>query len=401
MELETIDPTDVDAVLSTLAAAFLQDLDEDEAALDAKVVEPERTLVARDGGRIVACAAVVGRELTVPGGPVPIAGVTLVGVAPSHRRRGLLSGMMRRQLADIHAAGEAVAALWASEAAIYGRYGYGAATRQAQLEVRTREARLRPDVERAGTPEIMPAADARTRIARVYEAVRARRPGMLARTAAWWDLRLHDPEREREGAGKLRAAVLDDDAGYALYAYKEGWGAAGPDGELRLRELIATTPAAAAALWGFVLEVDLVRRATWWLAPWDEPLPHMLDNARAVSAELREGLWVRLVDVPRALRVRAYSAPLDVVLEVTDDACPWNAGRVRLGWDGTRAECEPTSAPADLELSAAELGAAYLGGTTLESLARAGRVRERSAGALAAASVAFRGVLEPWCPEIF
>jgi predicted acetyltransferase len=401
MELQPLGADEAPAALAAIAAAFLNDVDEEEAALDAKVLEPERTLVARDDGRIVATAAVLSRELTVPGGPVPVAAVSLVGVTPGHRRRGLLSAMMRRQLADVHDAGEAVAALWASEAALYGRFGYGTATRQALLEVRTREARLRPEIDRAqGAPEILLAADARARLAPIHDAVRRQRPGMLARTEAWWDLCLYDPEREREGAGRLRAAVLGD-VGYALYAYKEEWGAGGPEGELRLRELVATTPAAAAALWGFVLELDLVRRATWRLAPADEPLPHMVDNLRAVAARLSDALWVRLVDVPRALRERAYSAPFDVVLEVADETCPWNAGRHRLSWDGGRAVCERATAQPDLELSAAELGAAYLGGTTLESLARAGRVRERTPGALRAASVAFRGAAEPWCPETF
>jgi len=150
-----------------------------------------------------------------------------------------------------------------------------------------------------------------------------------------------------------------------------------------------------------VLELDLVRRASWMLAPADEPLPHMVDNARAVGSRFIDGVWVRLVDVPRALRERTYSAPFDVVLEVADEVCPWNAGRHRLSWDGQRAACEPTGAEPHLELSAAELGAAYLGGTTLESLARAGRLRARDAGALRAASVAFRGAAEPWCPEVF
>ena len=401
MELELLGPDETPAVLAAIAAAFLSDVDEEEAALAARVIEPERTLVARDDGRIVACAAALPRELTVPGGLVPLAAISLVGVAPGYRRRGLLSAMMRRQLADVRDAGEAVAALWASEAAIYGRFGYGSATRQALLEVRTREARLRPELERAsGAPEIALAADAKQRLALIHDAVRRQRPGMLARSDAWWDLCLYDPERERDGAGRLRAAVLGD-AGYALYAYKEAWGESGVEGELRLRELVATSPAATAALWGFVLELDLVRRAEWELAPGDEPLPHMLDNQRAVSTRIRDALWVRLVDLPRALRERAYSAPFDVVLDVADEVCPWNAGRHRLSWDGERAACEPASGEADVELSAAELGAAYLGGTTLASLARAGRVRERSPGALQAASVAFRGAVEPWCPETF
>jgi predicted acetyltransferase len=399
--LEPIAPDEVPALLAATAAAFLSDFDEEEAALDARVVEPERTLVARDGGRIVATAAVLARELTVPGGRVPLAAVSFVSVAPSHRRRGLLSSMMRRQLADVRAAGEAVAALWASEAVLYGRFGYGIATRAARLELGTRGARLRSDVERAGAaPEIMLAEEARPQLATIHEAVRTRRPGMLDRPGAWWDLCLYDPVREREGAGRLRAAVLGE-LGYVVYAYKDVWGAEGPEGSLHVRELVAATPAAAAALWGFVLELDLVRRVTWRLAPADEPLPHMLDDARAVGARLGDGLWVRLVDLPRALSARTYSAPFEAVLEVSDEACPWNAGRHRLSWDGRRAACEPTAAEPDLELSAAELGAAYLGGTTLAELARAGRVRERTEGSLQAASVAFRGAVEPWCPEKF
>src|SRR5919108_1573411 len=299
MELELLGPDDPPAVLEAIAAAFLADLDAEEAALDAKVIEPERTLVARDGGRIVACAAALPRGGTGPGGVAPVAAFSIVGVAPGYRRRGLLSAMMRRQLADVREAGEPVAALWASEAAIYGRFGYGSGTRQALLEVRTREARLRPELERAaGTPEIMLAADAKRRLAPIHDAVRRQRTGMLDRTDAWWDLCLHDPERERDGAGRLRAAVFGD-AGYALYAFKEEWGESGIDGELRLRELVATSPAATAALWAFVLELDLVRRAKWELAPLDEPPPHMLDNQRAVSTRIRDALWVRLVDPPR------------------------------------------------------------------------------------------------------
>lgn len=401
VELAPISPEETQALIAAIAGAFLHDVDEDEAALDAKVIEPERTLVAREDGRIVATAAALSRELTVPGGPLPVAAVSLVGVAPGHRRRGLLSAMMRRQLADVREAGEAVAALWASEASLYGRFGYGIATRQAGLEVRTREGRLRPDVERLGvTPEVLLAQDARGRIAPIHETVRVRRAGMLARSDAWWDLVLHDPERERDGAGRLRAVVLGDQ-GYALYSFKEAWTVGGPEGTVRVRELVAASPAAAAGLWGFLLELDLVRSVSWDAAPGDEPVVHMVDNARAVRATFGDGLWVRLVDLPRALRERTYSAPFDVVLDVADDICPANAGRHRLAWDGQRATCEPTRAEAGLELSAAELGAAYLGGTTLDALARAGRVRERIPGALAAASIAFRGAAEPWCPETF
>ena len=232
--------------------------------------------------------------------------------------------MMRRQLADIHAAGEAVAVLWASEAAIYGRFGYGVATHKLELELRTREARLRPDVARAGAPEFMPprtrgrvSAGSTTRSARCAPAWSpARTPGGTCTCTT----------RRRSARAPARSArwCSTTTAATSLYAYKTHWGSGGAlEGELRLWELIATTPAAAAALWGFVLEVDLVRRATWFLAPADEPLRQMLDNERAVASKsLGDGLWVRLVDVPRALRVRTYSAPFDVVLDVADRVLP-------------------------------------------------------------------------------
>ena len=127
----------------------------------------------------------------------------------------------------------------------------------------------------------------------------------------------------------------------------------------------------------------------------------MVTNAQDVSVRVGDALWVRLVDVPRALAARSYREPFEVVLEVADEVCPWNAGRWALRWDGETASCARTATPAGLELTAAELGAAYLGGTTLDQLARAGRVRELRDGALAAASRAFQGERAPWCPEIF
>jgi predicted acetyltransferase len=406
LELRPVGAADFPAYLATLRAAFHGSVIEDEAELEQAVFEPARSLAVFDGGAMVATAGAYSRELTVPGGPVPVAAVTFVGVRPTHRRRGLLTRMMRRQLADVHAEGrEAIAALWASEGRIYGRFGYAVASRAAELRVRTEGVRLRTD------PALPPATDPgddREPLAAVYEAVRPDRPGLLDRTAPWWDLRLHDPDARntaRPPTGPLIVAVqLGHDgapAGYALYAVKTAWRQGRPDGEVVVRELVARTPEAHAALWRHLLGLDLTTRVTWELAPPDEPLGLMLDDLSAVRAELGTGLWVRLVDVGRALAERAYAAPVDVVLEVHDDVCPWNAGRRRLAAGASGAVCEPTTAPADLALGVDALGSAYLGGVTLSALAAAGRVEERRQGALAAASRAFRGDAEPWCPEIF
>jgi predicted acetyltransferase len=264
---------------------------------------------------------------------------------------------------------------------------------------------LRPYVRWRSPPPrdaivVSPAQEAREAIAAVHDAARRARPGMLDRAGGWWDKILEGRPDERDGAQPLRAAVAGD-AGYALYAVKPRFADDRPQGEVRIRELIPATPEGHAALWGFLLDLDLTHEIIWDLAPADEPLVHRLQEARAVETRVGDGLWVRLVDVPRALTERAYGAPFEAVLEVTDAFCPWNAGRWALRWDGAAAACERTSLPAGLALDAADLGAAFLGGTALSSLSFAGRVQELRGGALAAASRAFLADRAPFCPEIF
>ena len=383
---------------SSLWAAFHEDMSDADAGRWERVLEAERTLAIRDRGRIVAGTGIFSRRLAVPGGVVPAAAVTLVGVRPSHRRRGLMSSLMRRQLNDVHEGGrEAVTVLWASEPVIYGRFGYGLGTHAADLRVASGSARLRsaPDAR----VDLLTPAEALPAIRALHEALWPTIPGMLDREDPWWEDRTEDPEEHREGNTPLRAAVTED--AYALYAVKRQWDENGPDSEVVVLEALAATPEGEAAIWNYLIGLDLTRRISWDLAPSDHPLMHMVVNAQDVKMTLGYGLWVRLVDVPRALAERAYGEPFEVVLEVEDGVLPWNAGRWALRWDGTTATCAKTATPAALALSSTELGAAYLGGTRLETLARAGRVRELRSGALAAASRAFAGDRAPWCPEIF
>jgi predicted acetyltransferase len=405
-KLRRMDPAPITAeeipeFRDAVGSAFHNDTSEHHLERMRKTLEPERTLVLRDNGRIVAGTGIYTRRLSVPGGDVPVAGVTQVGVRPTHRRRGMLTALMRRQLDDVHDAGdEAVAALWASESVIYGRFGYGLATLAADLVVTTRDARLRTLPEPADV-QLMPAPEGVDLMRPIHDAARAERPGMLDREGPWWDFRIDDPESDRDGAQALRAAVIEGSA-YALYAGKLKFEEGQVAGDARVREVVATTPEGYAAIWNFLLELDLVRRVVYELAPADDPLPHMVTEARAVRVTMvGEALWVRLVDLPRALRERTYGQPFEVVFEVADEFCPWNAGRWALRWDGETATCAPTALPAAIELGVAELGAAYLGGTTLDELARARRLRELRTGALAATSRAFRGDRAPWCPEIF
>jgi predicted acetyltransferase len=396
-ELRALGPAEMEAFETAAHSAFHEDAHPDDAAINMRLLEPERTLAVLEDGEVVATAAVLTRELSVPGAIVPAAAVTGVGVVPGHTRRGHLGALMRRQLDDIRAAGEAVAVLWASEGAIYGRYGYGPATRANLYELHLWRAGLRePSGERVRT---LPAGEALDELRTVYEAVRPGQPGLLSRDDAWWAKRLHDPPHRRDGASALRAALVD--GGYALYAASAGWDEGGPSGVVRVRELVANTPEARAALWTYLTRIDLMRTLHWRLAPDQEPLALMLVDADSLVMRTGLGLWVRLVELGAALTARTYAQPFELVIEVEDAFCPWNAGRHRLAFDGATATCEPTRAEPDLSLAADTLGAAYLGGTRFEALAAAGRVRELRPGALAVAASAFRAAAEPWCPEIF
>jgi predicted acetyltransferase len=402
MEPAPITAEEIPEFRDAVGSAFHNDTSEHHLERMRRILEPERTLVLRDDGQIVAATAIYTHRISVPGGTeVPLAGVTQVGVRPTHRRRGLFTTLMRRQLADIHDAGdEAVAALWASETVIYGRFGYGLATLATDMIVSTPIARFRAQPEPADV-QLLRAPDAVEQMRPIHDAARAQCPGMLDRDGPWWDFRIDDPEDQREGMQALRAAVIDGRA-YALYAAKTDFEEGRAAGKAAIREVVSTDAESHKAIWGFVLGLDLVRRAVYELAPADDPLPHMLTEARAVQVSgIGDALWVRLVDVARALRERAYAQPFETVLEVADDACPWNAGRWALRWDGDTATCAPTALPASLELTVAELGAVFLGGTTLLELARAGRVKELRSGALLSASRAFRADRAPWCPEIF
>lgn len=380
----------------------------EERELYRSLTETERSLGVWDGETCVGSAGAFSFRLSVPGGAlVPAAGVTMVGVAPTHRRQGMLTSLMRRQLDDVRAGGEPIAVLTASDPAIYGRFGYGTAAYSMSVEIDTTRVRLSVP---PGTDDVrLRLVDPRKALAdceQVYAALVAGRPGMPARQPGWELLPLLDPESDRKGASPLKCVVAEradgEVVGYARYRVKPDWEPAGSDGKVEVADLDALDPAAYAALWRYVFSVDLTWTVRAYKRPADDALLHLVTDVRRSRARLRDSLHVRLVDLPAALAARTYGAPLDVVLEVEDAFCPWNAGRWRLsaGPDGA-AVCTRTEDPADLELSVRELGAAYLGGTTLNSLAAAGLVREASPGALARTSRAFAGEVAPWLPHGF
>ncbi len=373
-----------------------------------ELVEFDRSLGAFEGDQLVGGTCVCSFTMTVPGGPIPVAGVTAVGVLPSHRRRGVLSAPMTRQLSDIRERGETVAALYASEAAIYGRFGYGRAADNLFFDIPTHGSAFvkQAPSDPALRLRVVDPAEARGIFEKVFEAVLDSRPGLYARTPACWNVVLSDHEADQGGAGPLRAVVVEDDEGprgYALFRIKPNFTRHGlPDGELSLNELYGLDPAAYALLWRHVLDRDLVSRVKVFQRPVDDPLIHLLAEPRQLNAGWLDELWVRLVDVEGALTARRYAAPVDVVIEVEDTFCPWNARRWRLTADTSGARCVPADGTAaDLSLPVSVLGAAYLGGRPLAAPQAAGLVREWRAGAVRELSTAMSWDPAPWTGLVF
>ena len=358
-----------------------------------------------DGRQVVGTAAIFSFQMAVPGGgSLACGGVTRVGVAATHRRRGLMTAMMRRQLDEMHQRGEPLAALYASEAPIYGRFGYGLATYMAEIEVKRSHAAFGKPISTGGRvvmADVPAAVDAFTQ---VWSHVQPTQPGMLTLDARWWRNLLADLEITRQGFSPQYRVVYEDEgkpAGFALYRIKMEWEPSGPNGTLRLESLIAASPDAYAALWRYVLEVDLIARVAAEMRPVDEPLRFLLADSRQPKMRVEDGIWLRLVDVAAALAGRRYAVEGRLVLRVRDGFCPWNDGHYELNGGPTQASCEGCTDDPDLELSAADLASVYLGGNRFRTLHEAGRIEERHRGAVARADAMFATDRTAWCPSHF
>lgn len=366
----------------------------------ARVIAPERVFAAWDGGRAVGGGASFAFTLTVPGGRVPAAGVTAVGVLPTHRRRGILRALMRMQLDACRSLGEPVAYLWATEDRIYGHYGYGCASVSGEIDVPREHGAYAGPPGPLGDARLVPPAEATALVAPVWDRVASQTPGMFSRSREWWDARTLLDLDVKRGFPELQCMVVDLGAGPAAYAlYRVGFGMDRGlrTGALDVVEALGDSPAATRAIWRRLLDMDWMAHLKARCLPLDHPLFLLLAEPRWLRFNVRDGLWVRLVDVGAALAGRSYAGPGAVVVEVADDFCPWNAGRWRVGEGGAAR----TGAEPDLRCDAAALGSVYLGGFTWRQLAHAFRVDEVRPGAIARADHLFRTDVYPWCAEIF
>ncbi len=399
---------DYDQRTELLSTAFLSDPEMADAEKFRMIDELERTHVVEDSGTVVGTGQLLTRELSVPGGVLPAAHVSAVAVAPTHRRRGLLTSIIDAQLRAVRERGtEPITVLWASEGGIYGRFGYGLASWHASYDVDVRETSV-PGQRPAGASlrRVVP-GDHVSALAGLYDRVfrdRLERPGWSSRPSHWWQFLTTDPPNERRGMSAERAVLYEQDGqldGYARYRTKNEHSQHGPAGEAAVTEVVAATEEAYAAVWRYLLSIDLVRTVRYRFGAMDEQLPYVVTNPQGLGVSVSPALWVRIADVPAALAARKYAVPVDVVLEVTDSFVSANGGRWRLVGDETSARCEPSDAEADVVLDIRELGSAYLGGVALTTLAAAGLVRGRTPGAVERVSTAFGWHRAPASVESF
>ncbi|MCM2391952.1 GNAT family N-acetyltransferase [Streptomyces albipurpureus] len=407
VELRVLQPSEWDNWYEGLEQAFggVRQASE-RRELIRELTDPTRAIAAWDGAVSVGSAGSFGFDVTVPGGSlVRMAGVSEVSVAATHRRRGVLTSMMRRQLDDLREWGEPIAILTASEPAIYGRFGYGVASWQLMCEIDTSRVRFaEPEGPDGITLRRVRPADGLAACEAIYARTVPERPGMIARVPGWDRLQIMDSAEDKAGGSDLQCVLAERDGetvGYTLFRNRPVWDNAGPKGSIQLTDLYGLDPAAYSALWRFLWGIDLTSSITSQNRPVDDPWLHLVSDVRRCDVRTWEGLYVRLVDVGTALATRTYRTGVDLVLEVEDAFCPWNEGRWRLSGDSKGAVCERTADAADLVLSVRELGGAYMGGISLSSLAAAGLVREVRPGALAQASAAFGSDVAPWVPHNF
>jgi predicted acetyltransferase len=385
------------------SAAFGGFPDPTLVALERRLAPLDRVIGAFDGSALVGAAASYGMDMTVPGGnTIPVAGVTAVGVAGTHRRRGALRAMMEFQLDDTVARGEVAAILNASESNIYGRFGYGLAQQYQRVSIRARRAEYDPAP--AELPlELVPKEKAADRLRSIFDAYRMTRAGEVSRPDAWWEGVLGDVETWK-GGGKIfvviAAAQGDDPGGYVIYELVPS--EPGPFKRMIVRELVAPSAETEAALWRYCTELDLVDVVEVIARPLDDPIRHRLTEPRQLDVVWQaDFVWVRLLDIPAALMARSYMVDAELVLEVDDEVRPDVAGRYRLAGSVSGAKCERTGEVADLELSIRELGALYLGGVSASTLALAGRIREVRPGRLELADELFGWRSQPMCTTRF
>ena len=394
IEYRPITEDDLEASTRTQAWAFHDHPDEARMPIARAWFELGDYIGAFDGNDPVGVTERFELEMTVPGGSVTAACIGGVTVLPSHRRRGLLTQMMKRQLTAAHERGLCISPLGSSEAPIYGRFGYGIASEQVKWKMDRQRTAFRRNYAWDGSLKMVKTERAREIFPDVYGRATASRAGIIQPPNSWWDDFLEVPSVRKPGkSANFYVEYRESDVeGYAVYRIKEGI--------VTVWQLVSCTDTAYAALWRYCFDIDLIKTIEAWGRPADDPLVWMLNDARALERKPTDCTWLRLLDVPKALSSRTYAQEGEIVFEVRDTFCPWNEGVYELTGGESGATCRPTTKSPDITLSVDDLAVPYLGGFPFTPLAHAGRVEEHTPGALTRADAMFATQLKPWSPML-
>ncbi len=379
--------------------------DEKDEELEAlkKTFEFDRSIVALDGDQFVGTGGADSFELTTPGGVVKTGGLTAIAVLPTHRRRGILTDIMRYHFEDVRSREEPLSVLRASESTIYGRYGYGVATLDAGFQIDRRYAGLSAEIPTPGHVRLVEKDEARRVMPEIYQRLGAAWPGFLSRNDEVWDLYVRDLEHWRDGMTANRYVVYAEDGndlGYLRYRVREKWEAGHAASELLAAELMASTPAAEVALWRYAFSVDLIQTIKTQTRPPEMLLSAILGDPRRMKVKQSDGLWARLLDIPTSLSSRRYAVDGRLVLEVTDPFLPDVGGVFELEGGPDGATCRPSTETPELTLDVAGLSSRYLGDGSFRLLQHAGRVAG-DPDVVRRADQMFGWDLRPWCPHYF
>jgi predicted acetyltransferase len=410
---EIVHPVPVDEIgpwLRAMGTTFLEDPAMFSGAADAYAPQwrPERSWGVRADGRWVGTLRTIPRRLTLPGTDVDIAAdaLTNVTVAATHRRQGLLNTMLTQSLDAAHRRGDAVSILVAAEWPIYGRFGYAPATSLAHYTAWTGRPGARISGAATGTVRQVEAEELARVAPDVFASARRLRAGNINRPADWWNRELGLNGITRADTRPIVHIVRegpDGIDGYVSWRSTGAWELTGELGQVTVRELTATTPAAYLDLCRYLFSIDVVDRVHLRERPVDEPLQWLLADGRAVTQTHRvDHVWLRLLDVPAALSARRYATTDELVIEVQDaDGAGYAAGRYLLEGSPTAAQCTATTRAPDLRLSQRALAAAYLGGFSLTEQVVTGSVEQVRPGALARADALLATPLAPWSATSF
>ena len=396
LEIRPVARDEIFAYILSTRRVFGDPVDEQSVRLEASFVERgnSRTRAAYDRGEIVGTTTCHYFDMNVPGGRLALAGVSDVTTRATHRRRGVMSRLMAQSLNDAKEEGQPLAALWASESGIYGRFGFGMAMLQEDWTIERKDTAFAFEDDRPGEIRFVEPGESARAFAGAYDRVCQTRPGMIDRNDILWEIALLDTEEFRQGASEFYHVVYEDGGrveGYLLYRLD------GRERLLRVSELVAATGEAYSALWRFCFGIDLMNTFQATNQPMDAALPWMLAAPRQLRRATGEEFWLRVVDVNTALSDRGYATEDRLSIELRDPLCPWNEGVIEVDGGPEGAICKRSGRDADLVMSIADLSAAYLGAVRFSTLAYAGRVDERTEGALRRADAMFATDLKPWC----